>query len=125
NVPDVRPYLLHAGIMVVPLEVGGGSRLKILEALATGLPVVSTTVGAEGLELEPGRHLVAADTPDALADALVDSIRNPEAARAIAEEGRRVVLERYDWGALADKLERAWTECAESVRPGHYCKGAS
>ena len=58
DVPDVRPFLATCGMLVVPLRIGGGSRLKILEALAAGTPVVSTRVGAEGLELAPGRDLL-------------------------------------------------------------------
>ena len=69
--PDVRPFLAKSGIMVVPLRIGGGSRLKILEATAAGLPVISTRVGAEGLELVPGEHYIAADEPERMADALV------------------------------------------------------
>ena len=111
DVADVRPFLAGSAVMVVPLRIGGGSRLKILEALAMGLPVVSTRVGAEGLCLEPGRHLMTGETVADLAAALVDCLRNPEAALARAEEGRRRVLECYDWDALADRLERVWLDC--------------
>jgi glycosyltransferase involved in cell wall biosynthesis len=111
NVPDVRPYLARCGALTVPLRIGGGSRLKILEALAAGLPVVSTAVGAEGLRLEPGRHLVLADGVDEMAGALVRCIRAPEPARAMAARGREVVLSQYDWEALATKLEQTWVEC--------------
>jgi glycosyltransferase involved in cell wall biosynthesis len=111
DVADVRPFLAQSGLLAVPLSVGGGSRLKILEALACGLPVVSTRVGAEGLDLTPGRHLEIADTPERMADALVDSMRNPGKALAAAHAGRAVVLERYDWDVLADKLERVWLAC--------------
>ena len=113
DVPDVRPYLTSSSVLAVPLRIGGGSRLKILEALACGLPVVSTRVGAEGLHLEPGRHLAVVEGVEAMADALVQCLRQPEAARVMAERGRRRVLERYDWDALADELERVWFECAE------------
>src|SRR5262249_15464805 len=64
NVPDVRPYLGQSGLMVVPLRIAGGSRLKILEALAIGLPVVSTRIGAEGLRLRAGEHLSVAEDVD-------------------------------------------------------------
>jgi glycosyltransferase involved in cell wall biosynthesis len=111
TVPDVRPFLRQAGQLVVPLRVGGGSRLKILEALACGTPVVSTRVGAEGLHLEAGRHLVQVETVDDLPAALVDAIRQPERMRALADVGRWQVLRRYDWDALADRLERLWLRC--------------
>jgi glycosyltransferase involved in cell wall biosynthesis len=111
NAPDVRPYLTRCGLMVVPLRIGGGSRIKILEALACGLPVVSTRVGAEGLSLEPGRDLVVVDLVEGMAGALLAAIRDPARARATAESGRRVVLGRYGWDALAEELERVWVRC--------------
>jgi glycosyltransferase involved in cell wall biosynthesis len=115
NVSDVRPYLTASTVMAVPLRIGGGSRLKILEALAAGVPVVSTRVGAEGLCLEPGRHLTVVEGVPDMAAALVRCLRAPEAARAQAERGRQVVLERYDWGVLADKLEQVWLGCCEPL----------
>jgi glycosyltransferase involved in cell wall biosynthesis len=117
DVPDVRPFLARSGVMVVPLRIGGGSRLKILEAAAAGLPVISTRVGAEGLELVPEQHYVAADEPERLAEALVACLRDPRSARAMAERGRAFVLDRYDWDALADRLERVWFECLEQTTP--------
>ncbi len=107
NVPDVRPFLGRAGVMAVPLRIGGGSRLKILEALAANLPVVSSRVGAEGLRLESGEHFIEADD-GAMADALVAAIRNPAPIRAMAERGRALVREQYDWNTLAAKLEQSW-----------------
>ena len=111
DVADVRPYLAESGSMVVPLRIGGGSRLKILEALATGLPVISTKVGAEGLELRDGIEIEIADTPEAIAQGLVRSIREPRRAAEIAAKGRALVLERYDWDHLAEVLERSWERC--------------
>jgi glycosyltransferase involved in cell wall biosynthesis len=118
DVPDVRPYLGQSGVMVVPLRAGGGSRLKILEALAASLPVVSTRLGAEGLELAPGRDLVVVEGVEQTADALLECIREPNRAREMAENGRRVVRERYDWDVLAEKLERVWEECVGAVAVG-------
>jgi glycosyltransferase involved in cell wall biosynthesis len=115
DVPDVRPFLAESGVMAVPLRIGGGSRLKILEALACGLPVVSTRVGAEGLHLQDGRDLTLAEPAEAAA-ALVECIRSPARARELAENGRRVVRQRYDWDVLADKLEAVWESV---VRTGH------
>lgn len=108
NVADVRPYLARSGVMAVPLRVGGGSRLKILEALATGLPVVSSRVGAEGLELRPGVDLDIVENAEEMAPALINALRDPVIATMKAEQARSHVLERYDWDRLADLLERSW-----------------
>jgi polysaccharide biosynthesis protein PslH len=116
DVPDVRPYLDEAALMVVPLRVGGGSRLKILEALAAGVPVVSTRVGAEGLHLVPDRHLTIVEEIADLPAAILAALRNPTAAEAQAARGREQVLRRYDWDVLADKLERIWLDCAGVCR---------
>ena len=111
NVADVRPYLGASGVLAVPLRIGGGSRLKILEALAAGLPVVSTRVGAEGLELRPDDHLVVVGGVDEMAPALLAGMRGPNRLQEMALRGRAWVRERYDWGVLADKLEAVWESC--------------
>ena len=108
DVPDVRPFLATCGMLAVPLRIGGGSRLKILEALATATPVISTRIGAEGLNLTAGRDLIVTDGHEGMADAIVEGIREYEELRDTAEEGRRKVLARYDWGPLADKLDEVW-----------------
>ncbi|MCX6552120.1 MAG: glycosyltransferase family 4 protein [Acidobacteria bacterium] len=107
DVGDVRPYLGGSGVMAVPLRIGGGSRLKILEALASGLPVVASTIGAEGLRIRPGVDFVRADEAD-MADALVRAIRKPGDMQAMAQRGRALVLDTYDWDVLAQKLETSW-----------------
>jgi glycosyltransferase involved in cell wall biosynthesis len=113
DVPDIRPFLARSSVLVVPLRIGGGSRLKILEAAAAGVPVISTRVGAEGLELVPGEHYTAADEPRWIADALVAGIRDPRPSRTMAERTRAFVLDRYDWDGLADRLEQVWFDCLE------------
>jgi glycosyltransferase involved in cell wall biosynthesis len=113
DVPDVKPYLEGAGVMAVPLRIGGGSRLKILEALACGLPVASSRVGAEGLELVPGRDYTLADTDEEMAHCLAGALLQPEVAFAQAARGREAVVARYDWGALAGKLDQVWEEALQ------------
>ncbi len=110
NVPDVRPYLARAGMLAVPLRIGGGSRLKILEAVASGLPVVSTRIGCEGLIFVADRDLRVVDNPNGMADALVDCIRRPERSAALARNGKLVIDAHYDWSRLADRLESVWHE---------------
>jgi glycosyltransferase involved in cell wall biosynthesis len=97
SVPDVRPHLAEAGALVVPLRVGGGTRIKILEALAAARPVVSSTVGAEGLELRDGEHLLIADEPEAFVRACARLLEDAALRRRLVEAGRRLVVERYAW----------------------------
>ncbi len=113
NVPDVRPFLATCGMTVVPLRVGGGSRLKILESLAMGTPVVSTRVGAEGLRLEAGEHLTVTHDETDMADAILDAMRDPDAAIDRADEAQRFILREYDWAPLAEKLEEVWRVAVE------------
>jgi polysaccharide biosynthesis protein PslH len=123
NVPDVRPYLADCGLMVVPLRIGGGSRLKILEALAGGTPVVSTRIGAEGLALEPGKDLTVVPEIDDLTHALLKAMNHPEPLQTQAETGREKVLERYDWDRLAGQLEQVWLRCGSEAENGEVRGG--
>ncbi|MGQ9635845.1 MAG: glycosyltransferase [Bryobacteraceae bacterium] len=110
EVEDIRPYYRGAAAAVVPLRVGGGSRLKILEAMAAGVPVVSTRLGAEGLELEPERHLLIVDSAEHFAQTVSRLLSAPELGRRLAEQARRVVCERYDWGRLGEQLSEIHRE---------------
>jgi glycosyltransferase involved in cell wall biosynthesis len=105
TVDDVRPSIAEAAVYVVPLRAGGGTRLKIFEALAMGKAVVSTTVGAEGLALEPGRHFVPADGPGDFADAVVALLRDPERRRALGRAGHDLVEAHYSWPTVAREFE--------------------
>ena len=104
TVDDVRPFYREALAAVVPLKVGGGSRLKILEAMAAGVPVVSTTLGAEGLDLNDGENIVIADTNEQLAEALDKVIKSEELRQRISEAGHALVSERCDWSRLGANL---------------------
>lgn len=107
RVDDVRPHVAAGTVYVVPLRIGGGTRLKIFEAMAMGKAVVSTTIGAEGLPVTPGQNVVIADDPHAFAGAVVTLLRDSAMRRQIEAEARRLVVERYDWSAVADDFERA------------------
>ena len=104
TVPDVRQYYGEALAAVVPLRVGGGTRLKILEAMAAGVPVVATTLGAEGLAARPDADYLLADTDEAMAQAIMNVVRDPAAWSRLAAAGRDLVQRRYDWTALGDAL---------------------
>lgn len=110
--PDARDELARALVVVVPLRIGGGSRIKILEALAMGKPIVSTSVGAEGLDVRNGEHLLLADAPEAFAAGVADLLRSPQLRRRLGESGRRLVVERYGWDRAAAALEAVWQRLA-------------
>jgi glycosyltransferase involved in cell wall biosynthesis len=112
DVADVRPFLARCGFLIVPLRIGGGSRLKILEALASGTPVISTRIGAEGLELTPNRDLFIAENHEDLVRYAIDAIRHPDTLAETVESGRPRVLSRYSWDVLADRLNEVWLQIA-------------
>ncbi|MGH9125515.1 MAG: glycosyltransferase [Acidimicrobiales bacterium] len=100
DVASVEPYFEAARVAVVPVRVGSGSRLKALDALAAGRPVVGTTIGLEGLGLRPGEHALVADDAPAFAAAVVRLLRDDEAASNLAAAGRRAVEQRFGWVAI-------------------------
>lgn len=102
SVPDVRPYLDAASAFIVPLRIGGGTRLKIFEALAMDLPVISTPVGAEGLDTVHGETIVLAESATEFAAAVVQLLRNPAEGRALGCRGGEFVRSRFDWAPVAD-----------------------
>jgi sugar transferase (PEP-CTERM/EpsH1 system associated) len=104
TVPDVRPFYRKAVAAIVPLNVGGGSRLKILEAMAAGVPVVSTTLGAEGLDVRHGENILIADTNEQFAEAIVGVVEDEEQRKRLAAAGRALVSSHYDWEKLGAKL---------------------
>ncbi len=112
-VPDIVPYFGGADVYIAPLRIGGGTRLKILEALAAGLPLVATTVGAEGISVASGEHCLLADAPTAFADAVMDLIADREHARRLGARGRDFVLAHYDWRALAPLLDPLYYALAQ------------
>jgi len=112
TVDDVRAYLGQACATIVPLRVGGGTRLKIFEAMAAGKAVISTTIGAEGLPTESGRHLLIADDAEAFAAAVVRIVREPELRRRLEREARTLVTRHYDWSVAAGQLERSLIDAA-------------
>ena len=124
NVPEVVPYLSSATAMIVPLRVGGGSRLKIIEAAANGLPVISTRVGAEGLEFRPaGEHYQEVERIDDMVDPILDVVRNRKSSEEMARRAREFASKRYDWDSLASQQSRLWQSVWNASRagdrPGH------
>jgi glycosyltransferase involved in cell wall biosynthesis len=109
---DVRPSIAEGSVYVVPLRAGSGTRIKIFEALSMGKAVVSTSVGAEGLALESGRHFVAADTAHDFAHAVIRLLRDPARRRALGDAGRALVEANYSWSKVARQFE---ARCEEVV----------
>jgi glycosyltransferase involved in cell wall biosynthesis len=114
--PDVRPVVAGSWVCVVPLRLGGGTRLKILEAMALGTPVVTTTKGAEGLEVVPGEDIIIADHPATFAAATADLLRDERLREKLARNARRLVKEKYGWEAIGQKLNDLATEVVASHR---------
>ncbi len=105
RVEDVRPYIEKAKIFIVPLRIGGGTRLKILEAMAMNKATVSTSIGAEGIEYTDGVNIAIADAPDHFARSVVSLIENDKISRALGEAGRCLVCEKYDWNVIGKKIK--------------------
>lgn len=110
---DVRPTMAQSWACVVPLRVGGGTRLKILEAMALGTPVVSTSKGAEGLEAMHGEDILIADTPAEFADAVLHVLDDRALRAKLATNGRRLVESRYGWEGIGEKLDQLLRKVAK------------
>jgi len=104
-IPDIRDAYRKASVLVAPIEGPGGTRLKILEAMASGLPVVTTPVGAEGLYLKDGKHAVIKKNTNDLAKMTIKILNNSGFAKKLGEEGKRYVYENYSWKSIAQKLD--------------------
>jgi len=116
RVEDIRPYVAKASVVVVPLRIGSGTRLKVLEALAMAKPVVSTTVGCEGLDVSHGEHLLIADEPAAFAASVVRLLEDPAEAASLGRRGRTLVESRYGWEQSVAELERFHNSLFETQR---------
>lgn len=122
-VDDVRPYMARAKVSVVPLRSGGGTRLKIVEGLSMGVPTVSTSIGAEGIDVVDGTHLLLADTPQLFAERVAALLNDPALGQKMQRPGRQLAVERYSWQAVGRNLShylaeaRARAEVTGSGRP--------
>lgn len=119
-VEDVRPWFAHARAYVLPMRVGGGVRLKLLEALAMELPCVTTRLGAEGvMGFTAGEHALVADDPALFVDAVERLLDDQALSSRLAAAGRRLAVERYDWRPIVEAMEQAWAAGIESMtKPG-------
>ncbi len=109
-VSDIRPYIAHSSVYVVPIRMGSGTKLKVLQAMAMNIPVVSTTTGAEGIDAVPDRDILIADAPDEFARRVVTLLDNAEQRRQLAANARKLVEEKYDWSTILPALEDVYTQ---------------
>ena len=105
-VDDVAPFIERAAAVVVPLRIGGGTRLKVVESMAKGKAIVSTRVGAEGIDVVDGEHLLLADEPQDFADAVERVLADRPLAARLGADARRLAEERYSWKSVGGGLER-------------------
>jgi glycosyltransferase involved in cell wall biosynthesis len=112
EVEELESWYRRAALCVVPLRAGGGTRLKMLEAMAYGRPVVSTALGAEGIDAESGRHLLIADSPEEFAHAVLRLLQQPEQAQSLIKNARRLVEEKYAWKSIADYMATEYAKLA-------------
>ncbi len=121
TVDDIRPFYARAGATVVPLRVGSGTRLKILESMAAGVPVVSTRLGAEGIELQDKSDIFLAETPAEIAEALQRVLTDKVLADRLRSGGHALVNRLYDWPIVAAQLysiHAAAADGPEQIAPG-------
>ena len=104
-VEDPKPYIARASVYVAPLRMGGGTRLKLLEAMAMGKAVVATRLGAEGFPVANGLQMMLADTPGTFAAAVIALLRTPERRAELGQAGRRFVEEYYDWSVIIPRVD--------------------
>jgi len=119
DVPDVEPFYRRATVSVVPLRLGGGTRLKILEAFALGTPVVSTSVGCKGLDVVHGKHLLVADEHASFAQACLELLRDARQRAALTARARTLVEQRYSWLSIRSRMAGLVASLLEGADGGH------
>jgi glycosyltransferase involved in cell wall biosynthesis len=119
RVEDVRPYLASAAAVVAPIRMGGGTRLKVLEALSMAKPLVATSLACEGLDVEHGRHLLVADNPAPFAEAVIRVLEDRPLASQLGKAGRLQMESRYGWEAVTAQLEQLHDRVITEKRAGN------
>jgi len=114
-VKDIRPYVAKSSLYIVPLRIGGGMRLKILEAMAMGKPVISTSIGAEGIEAVDEKDIIIADDVERFVEKIIELLKDKNYRRKIAQNGEKLVKEKYRWESIVKKLEKEYMEAIESI----------
>jgi glycosyltransferase involved in cell wall biosynthesis len=125
SVPDIRPALSEARCCVVPLRIGGGTRLKILDAWAMGKAVVSTSIGCEGLEVTDGDDIIIRDTPGAFADAVLQVLHDAPLRARLERHARRTAVQRYSWSLVGGRIRSAYDELLGRSAPARAASSAA
>ena len=110
SVSDPSPFLRESAVLVVALRSGGGMRVKIVEAMLWGIPIVTTSIGCEGIDVVHGKHVLIADDPTQFADLIARVLSEPDLAARLAEESRRLVEERYSWQTAYRQLDTVYAK---------------
>jgi glycosyltransferase involved in cell wall biosynthesis len=108
NPDDIRPWIAKGAVFICPIIDGGGTRLKLLDAMSAGKAIVSTRIGAEGLGIEPGKHALIAESDSEFADLALKALRDPALRRSLSSNARRLVEERFSWQIIGRSLEAAY-----------------
>lgn len=124
-VDDVRPYIASAACYVVPLRVGGGTRLKVLDAWAMGKAIVSTSVGCEGLDARDGENILIRDDPEAFAEAVTEVLGDPELRQRLERNARQTAVETYEWERIGERMLEAYGAIADRREPDPELVGSA
>ena len=116
KVPDIRPYVRQSAVYIVPIRVGGGTRLKVLDAMASGKAIVSTSIGCEGIAARPGEHLVVADSPAEFAASALTLLRDAARRRELGAAARQLVERKYAWSVVGQQLMDSYDNAIERCR---------
>lgn len=109
-VEDIRPYVEEAAVYIAPIRSGSGTKLKILNALSLSKAVVTTSIGAEGIEVSPNENIFIADNPEDFAQTTIELLKNPDMAEFAGKEGRKLIEEKYDWETICRKMNQVYEE---------------
>lgn len=116
-VPDIVPYLREASVLVIPVRAGGGMRVRILEGFSRAMPMVTTTIGLEGIDAVPGRDILVEDTAQGFARATLDLLKNRHQQSRLGENGRRLATTRYDWQVVLKQLDKIYEMAVKARQP--------
>ena len=118
-VEDVRPHIAKSAVFIAPLRSGSGTKVKVLNAMSQGKPVVTTSIGAEGIEAQPDEEIVIADDPKEFARKTVYLLKHSEEAQKIGQRARKVIEEKYDWQVINTTIRQVYQEFENSLEDKH------